>query len=119
MSPQRFRMSFFALAGLAALSAGAADARTCQIPRALLCEGCADQLTITLARNGRCIVSFSPLSSPSTSATDGRLTVRIIVAPRIHTARRRSLRRHFAQPTVAIAPAGPRCFIFNERRYCE
>ncbi|MET0605922.1 MAG: hypothetical protein ABWZ80_05665 [Beijerinckiaceae bacterium] len=106
------------ITGAAILAPSIADARVCQVPRALLCDGCSERLTITLMRSGRCVVSALPGRGQSTAASP-YLTVRVNVAPVAPTLRKRSIRRQTAESTVAFGPIGSRCFIFRDRRYCE
>ena len=55
------------IAALASLP-GATAARaafSCRVPRAILCEGCASQIAITLRRDGSCRIAFAPPSTGS------------------------------------------------------
>jgi hypothetical protein len=87
----------------------------CTIPRALLCDGCASEVAVTLIRGGTCRVSFTPVApgTPPASATSFSFYVQtpaIGVAP-----------RPAAKPRPPAASAAPRskCFVFNNNQYCE
>jgi hypothetical protein len=103
-----------ALAALALVAAsGVAEARLCRIPRALLCESCARVVTLSLSRDGNCIVSSRrDAGKQSLRGAAGRdLIVHVRPAPRPLLV---------ARALAPRVPAGPgRCFVFNERRYCE
>jgi hypothetical protein len=92
---------------------------SCRVPRALLCEGCASQIAITLQPGGNCRISFtpdSPAAHPAAEATEP-LEFRVEAAP-IVVARPRAIWRPravaFARPTPS-----ERCFVFNALKYCE
>ena len=51
-------------------SVARAGGYVCTIPRALLCDGCASQVAITLVRGGTCRVSFTPVA-PGTPLSPG------------------------------------------------
>lgn len=98
------------------LAAPPASARvTCNIPRALLCEGCARDLTITL-RGGRCHVGFNASEPTSASRDSGSLTVHVDHAPPDGLKPRKPRKSRVAARQSAPAE---RCFIFNGRRFCE
>jgi hypothetical protein len=122
------------LAALAAASlCGAAGARaagfSCLVPRALLCEGCASQIAITLRRDGSCRIAFAPpatAAAPSGPAASPQvdLNFQVEVAPPPQSAGRAN--RIYAKSPNAGArlswlKAAPqsRCFVFNGQRYCE
>jgi hypothetical protein len=104
----------------------------CDVPRALICEGCAEQISISLLPNGRCRISFTPTEnattptvSPSSASTfvfsvvPGRAMAptrlqRMILKAKPHTGfwRRRDLRPQ-------INSVDTHCFVFNANRYCE
>jgi hypothetical protein len=89
-----------------------ARAYTCNVPRAMLCEGCAHDIVITLTAAGGCRVSFTPADGASPS---GRvLPLRFeVIAPLART-----LRPRLARP-ISVTPAATRCFSFNGNNYCE
>lgn len=88
----------------------------CQIPRSLLCEGCASELQISI-RRGSCRVSFNA-SQSSPGSLIGTVSLRVVQETPAPAPRR--LRR---APRTAEVPRGPgtgaRCFHFAGRRYCE
>jgi hypothetical protein len=109
-----------ALAACLAAPAAKAGGYSCQVPRALLCEGCASQIAIALQPGGACRISFTPASassaptpSPSSAAFEFRVETAPIAAPRP--------RRSWRAPRLALLhpPTNPRCFVFNAHEYCE
>jgi hypothetical protein len=61
-----------------------AGAYSRRVPRAILCEGCAKQIAITLLGDGSCRISFSPPASPdaaSPAPTPAELNIEVEVAP--------------------------------------
>jgi nucleoid-associated protein YgaU len=87
----------------------------CTIPRALLCDGCANQVAITLVRGGGCRVSFTPVApgTPPTGATSFSFHVQ---TPAVGAAPRVAARPRQAAPAAATRP---KCFVFNKNQYCE
>jgi hypothetical protein len=119
------------LCAFAILAGAAAPARaatyTCRVPRALLCEGCAQQIAISLLPGGGCRVSFTPpaaapsSAAPSTSAPApaGQLELQIQPAPSYAAPRAPVYRtRRVALAPRKAAPAHS-CFTFNGAQYCE
>jgi hypothetical protein len=108
--------AFVAAAGSAVpASVARAGGYVCTIPRALLCDGCASQIAITLVRGGACRVSFTPVAlgtapSGGTSFSFYVQTPAIDAAPHV-TAKPR-------QPAAAAATR-QKCFVFNNNQYCE
>ena len=114
-----------------AMAAARADAYSCRVPRAILCEGCAKAIAITLLRDGSCRISFtSPASAadsgvPAPQPTEINFQVDVAPAPRLaggasRIARRTHAAERFAR-RVSWLRAAPQahCFIFNDQRYCE
>lgn len=92
----------------------------CRVPRALLCDGCARQIAITLQSGGGCRISFTPADvSPSqlpvraTETFEFRVEMSPMAVPR--------LQRRWRTPRVALArpPPNSGCFVFNGQKYCE
>jgi len=107
-----------AVAGATTISAPAARAGgyTCVIPRALLCEGCASQVAITLVRGGTCRVSFTP--GATEGAPSGATAFSFYVqTPAVAAAA--APRPAAARPPAATAAPNSKCFVFNDNRYCE
>jgi len=102
----------FALALVGAVPA-AAGSYVCDLPRALLCENCARDLTITLANNGACRVSFTAGAPAAPEAQ--RMTLRFAVLTPAARARPRVVARAVAHSSSASA----HCFSFNGNQYCE
>lgn len=95
---------------LVCLAPAAARATSCEIPRALLCEGCASAITVTVAPGGGCRIAFTP------GGGAGALRLKVLrAAP--------ALRRHYAPVSRRVAPwrpaVGSRCFMAGMRQYCE
>jgi hypothetical protein len=95
------------------ISAARAGGYVCNIPRALLCDGCASHVAITLVRGGTCRVGFTPVApgSAPTSTASFSFTVQTPAAEPRPAAKRRA-------PAATAAP-GSKCFIFNNIQHCE
>lgn len=95
----------------------AASSFACRVPRALLCENCASEITIRLTASGACRVVYTP--GPAIGEAAGALSLNFNVdAPAMaptRTFRRPGRRLAFHRPA---APSG-RCFVFNNNQYCE
>ncbi len=103
------RLRAWALGALTLLAAsGATEASQCRIPRALLCENCARVVTLSLTPDGRCVVTAQRRGRSLRGGRD--LIVRVQPA---------------SQPLVVARAHAPmrsapgRCFVFQDRRYCE
>jgi hypothetical protein len=129
-----WKLTLAALVAASASLPGATGARaafSCRVPRAILCEGCASQIAITLRRDGSCRISFAP---PATAATPSApaaspqvdLDFQVEVAP-VPGPAGRANRIYARSPKSGNAArlswlrAAPqsRCFVFNGQRYCE
>ena len=97
------------------ISVARAGGYVCTIPRALLCDGCASQIAITLVRGGTCRVSFTPIA-PGTTPASGTPFSFYVQTPAVGAAPRVAARPQ--QPPAAVAPRS-KCFIFNNNQYCE
>jgi hypothetical protein len=104
-----------ALAATASISVARAGGYVCVIPRALLCDGCASQVAITLVRGGGCRVSFTP-AAPGSAPESGASFSFYVQTPAVGAAPRPA-----AKPRQPAATAAPRskCFVFNSNQYCE
>jgi hypothetical protein len=111
---------------VAVLTAAPAKANeySCRLPRALLCDGCANQIAITLQSGGGCRISFTPAEAQATApdkTPPDQLELRVEAPPVVisHFVPRRGTAWH----THAVAWAKPastrRCFVFNTQQYCE
>jgi hypothetical protein len=93
----------------------------CVIPRALLCENCAKDISILVGPSGACRVTFTPGEASSAPAA-GNLPIRVSVAPPVYV-RPAVVRRAPRWPRIAraqlIAPRSSKCFVFNGAQYCE
>jgi hypothetical protein len=109
-----------ALGGFATPVGAEAGQYSCQIPAALLCEGCARNIEISLLPGGVCRVSFNAASAAA-GANDaavpvGKVDIRIQTPP--SPPRRMAA---YTRPRVALArrSSGRSCFLFNGHEYCE
>ena len=86
----------------------------CRLPRELLCEGCAQNVTISLQRGGSCRVSFTPATGAPPAATEakGQLELRIVSAPNSATSHGVATRKRVSAPPK-------HCFVFNSKTNCE
>lgn len=119
--PPNVRLVALAMLGGFATPIGAeAGQYSCQIPAALLCEGCAKSIEISLQPGGGCRVSFDPPSAPASSAAApaGKVDIEIQTPPAPSRPVRVAVYR---RPRVALPRPWPRrsCFEFNGREYCE
>jgi hypothetical protein len=110
----------FGVAAYLAAPRARSDEYACRLPRALLCEGCASHIAITLQRGGGCRVSFTP-ESAAPSANDVAkasepFEIRVETAP---TAWPRVARRPARRLASARSESRHPCFVFNAREYCE
>jgi hypothetical protein len=91
----------------------------CEVPRALLCDGCASHIAIALQPGGNCRISFTPASvDPQTPSHESeRVEFQVQLAPQ-PIQHRVAFRR---QQTAVFAKSSPsrRCFVFNASEYCE
>ncbi len=87
----------------------------CNIPRALLCDGCASQVEVTLVRGGTCRISFTPVA-PGIAPTSATAFSFHVQTPAVGGAPRVAARPR--QPAATAAPR-QKCFIFNNNQYCE
>ena len=87
----------------------------CNIPRALLCDGCASQVAITLVRGGTCRISFTPVA-PGIAPTSATAFSFYVQTPAVGAEPRPAARPR--QPAATAAPRS-KCFVFNNNQYCE
>ena len=105
---------------LTAASAGikSAAAATCQVPANLLCEGCAEHLSIRIDTSGTCRISFTPGNRSAGDEAGKSVPIQIEVdssKPRFRsTAKPRRLAKKLPRGNLSAA-----CFDFNGRRFCE
>ncbi len=108
----------FAGAAMATCACAVAGQYTCQVPVAVLCQGCARDVTISLEPRGGCRVSFSP--TPGVAALDVSGAVNLqIQTPAVSPSFRR--RGSYRKVRAAISRQSPSqlCFVFNGSQYCE
>ena len=115
-----FRARFIAvvLIGIAVWCQPAAAA-VCRVPAAVLCEGCVERLSIRVAPDGACRISFTPTTPPEQVGSTKFVDINIETAPPRSTIHRVSA----PHPSITGHPARLResavCFVFNGRRFCE
>jgi len=122
-----FLLGAVVLAQTPGASAGEARAYSCDVPRALLCEGCASEIMISLLADGRCRVGFTSSAAPVTAPAVGeeRFSFRVDVAPPYVVSRRptsgywRAGLTVHRRPLAALTSPRARCFVFNGNSYCE
>ena len=116
--PRAVILAGAALAAVAGSTIPASLARAggyvCVIPRALLCEGCASQVAITLVRGGTCRISFTP-GAPGAAPTGATAFSFYVQTPAVAAAPRPAAPR----PPAATAAPNAKCFVFNNNQYCE
>ncbi len=96
-----------------------AAAAMCRVPAALLCEGCVERLSIRVAADGRCRVSFSSAASSEQTVTGKFVDINVETeAPRPTIHRVSASHLWAARHTVPLR-VSPACFVFNGRRFCE
>lgn len=105
------------LCGILSLTAPA-HAAICHIPAAVLCEGCATQLTVRVNHDGSCRISFT--ATEATPITGGKVVdIKVETdAPRTPAHRPGASRLRVAKQ-LALPRASAPCFVFTGRRYCE
>jgi hypothetical protein len=90
----------------------------CEVPRALLCDGCASHIAIALQPGGACRISFSSasvnLQTPSRESERVEFQVQAPQPVQRHISFRRQQTAVFAKPS-----SSRRCFVFNAAEYCE
>jgi hypothetical protein len=114
-----WRSLLVGLAGLAFVRGAPAGQYNCEVPVAVLCQGCATDVSISLQARGGCRVSFTPASSAAAAQLAGAVSFRISTpsTPNAPAFRRRaSYRTHVAASPQSSNGA---CFSFNGQQYCE
>jgi hypothetical protein len=94
-----------------------AVAAVCHVPAAVLCEGCAERLSIRVTPGGACRITFTAPASPASTATAKFVDINVEAEP-ARPARHRAPRLSDAKPEGPLHPQAG-CFIFNGRRFCE
>ena len=89
----------------------------CHVPAAVLCEGCAERLSIRVTPGGACRITFTAPASPASTATAKFVDINVEAEP-ARPARHRAPRLSDAKPEGPLHPQAG-CFIFNGRRFCE
>jgi hypothetical protein len=94
-----------------------AVAAVCHVPAAVLCEGCAERLSIRVTPGGACRITFTAPASPEATAAAKFVDINVEAEP-ARPARRRASRLSDAKPEAPFRPQAG-CFVFNGRRFCE
>jgi hypothetical protein len=94
---------------------GTADAGAviCNVPRALLCYGCASGIVVSFMPAGSCRIAFTPGTAAPTSEGVVPITFVFGAPPRTPWVNR---------PKAAPAPPASgrdHCLVFNGNQYCE
>jgi hypothetical protein len=134
------------LAILAPPGTADAGAVVCNVPRALLCDGCASGIVVSFMPTGNCRIAFTPGTAAPTS--EGVVPVTFVFGPlpRTRWVSRpkpkpalpvlRAQPAPFIPPALLVLPAQPAqpapftppappaglrdgCLVFNGNRYCE
>jgi catalase (peroxidase I) len=109
-----WRVFLVGLIGFAFMHDAAAGQYNCEVPVAVLCQGCATGVSIALQAHGGCRVSFNPASTAAAAQFTGTVSFRILT-PTATAFRKVSYRNRIAPPP---SPRGS-CFSFNGHQYCE
>jgi hypothetical protein len=90
----------------------------CHVPVAVLCQGCADRVVISLQPGGSCRVSFNPNVGATATPATGAVDLQIETPGAPLRARPNGLYR---RGHVTIARQSPKhsCFVFKDQQYCE
>ena len=96
-----------------------AMAAVCHVPAAVLCEGCAERLSIRVTPGGACRVSFTAPASPQPTGAVRFIDINVEAEPpRASHHRVSPSRRTAVKPAAPLRPQAE-CFVFNGRRFCE
>jgi hypothetical protein len=106
-----------ALGGASLLSEAKAGQFACQVPVAVLCQGCAKDVVISLQPGGGCRVSFNPVVG-ATPPPAGAVSVRIETPSAPPRAPRSAIYRR-GRVAIARQSSSHPCFAFNGQQYCE
>jgi hypothetical protein len=115
--PRGARFTVAAVIGIAACCQPAVAA-VCRVPAAVLCEGCAEKLSIRIAPGGACRISFTPATPPDQVGSAKFVDINIEPEPPRPTMHRVST-PHLSIARHAGPSRAPACFVFNSRRFCE
>jgi hypothetical protein len=108
-----------AVCGLAVVHDAEAGQYNCEVPVAVLCQGCATDASIALQLHGGCRVSFNPAPTARATQLTGAVSLRIWTPNPLSAA---AFRRKVAyrSPVAASRPSSRgTCFSFNGQQYCE
>ena len=97
----------------APLGSASAGTAVCNVPRALLCDGCATAIVVRITPRYGCRVAFTP--GTATQTWEGAVPITFVYGAPSERAWTKRLR---AAPAPDAAGRG-RCLVFNGNQYCE
>lgn len=93
-------------------------AAVCHIPTAVLCEGCVTNLSIRVAPNGLCRISFTPAPTTANEGSGASIEIEIKAEPNHSVPRPNVVHPRIGNRTAPLRASAP-CFVFNNRKFCE
>jgi hypothetical protein len=108
-----------ALSGLAFMGDAEAGQYTCEVPVAVLCQGCATDISIALQARGGCRVSFTPAPTAAAAQLSGAVSVRIWTPNAPNAAAYRHKVAYRGRVASSRPSSKESCFSFNGQQYCE
>jgi hypothetical protein len=97
----------------APLGSASAGTAVCNVPRALLCDGCATTIVVRITPRYGCRVTFTP--GTAAPASEGVVPMTFVFGAPSERGGTKRLRAALA-PDVA---GRGRCLVFNGNQYCE
>jgi hypothetical protein len=85
----------------------------CNLPRALLCEGCASGIVVSFTPANGCRIAFTP--GTAAPASEGVVPMTFVFGAPSNSGWTKRLR---AAPAPAVT-GRDRCLVFNGNQYCE
>jgi len=90
------------------------------VPAAVLCEGCAERLSIRVSPGGACRISFTPATPAEPAGAAKFVDIDIETTPPPRAPLHRTSVPHWpVAGHAAPQRASAACFVFNSRRFCE
>ncbi len=105
-----------AVAGMIGAGVAGAAQYACQVPLAVLCQGCAADVIITLQPRGGCRVTFTPAPGAAPPPVSGAVTLQIQI-PALPV--RRGIYSRARRAVAPVSSSRGACFAFNGHQYCE
>ena len=97
----------------AASETAEAGSVVCSLPRALLCEGCASGIVVSLTPVNGCRIAFTP--GTTAPAAEGAVPITFVIGA---SSKGGWTKRLKAAPAPAVT-GRDRCLVFNGNQYCE